>query len=83
MADLAVLQSRLAEAESALHDLQIGKRVVEVWRDGRRVTFTSAQDSIGNLESYITELTGQIATITGVASTDWRSNRRAARFVFK
>ena len=83
MADLAVLQSRLAEAETALHNLQIGKRVVEVWRDGRRITFTSASDSVASLESYITELKAQIATETGAKSDDWRSNRRAARFVFR
>ena len=82
MADLATLQTRLTEAEAARHALLTGTRVAVVARDGRRLEYTSAAGSIAQLESYIGQLQADIATLTGVASTDWRLNRRAGRPVF-
>jgi hypothetical protein len=83
MADLATLQGWITEAEAAMHALQTGKRVQNIWRDGRRIEFTPAPDSINRLKEYIADLNSQIATITGVASTDWRLNRTAGRFFFR
>lgn len=80
MADLATLQGWKTEAETALHELQMGQKVYEVWRDGRRVIYTQA--NVGSLEAYIAKLERQIAALGGEASTDAANNRRAARPVF-
>jgi hypothetical protein len=82
MADLATLQTRLTEAETALHALLTGSRVQVVARDGRRLEYTSAAGSINQLRNYIGQMQAEIASLTGVASTDWRLNRRAGRPVF-
>ncbi|MGF7152625.1 gpW family head-tail joining protein [Novosphingobium gossypii] len=66
MADLATLKTRLAEAEEARHALAMGTRVVEVWRDGKRLKFSEANK--GDLDGYITDLSGQIADIESAAS---------------
>jgi hypothetical protein len=64
MATLIELQTRLAEAETALHNALIGKGVVEV-RDfnGERVTYTKADTS--SLRAYIKQLQDQIAALLG------------------
>lgn len=67
MADLATLQARLTEAETALHNLAIGARVVDVWKDGRRVRYSEATKS--QLEAYIKDLNDQI-TDAQATSTD-------------
>jgi len=68
MADLSTLQGWLTEAEQAQHELSIGKSVVEVWRDGRRITYSKAD--LAALRLYIADLKRQIADLTGVASDD-------------
>ncbi len=80
MADLATLQTRLAEAETAEHSLLTGTRVAVVARDGRRIEYTPG--SLPQLQAYIADLRSQIAALTGTPSTDWRLNRRAGRPVF-
>ncbi|PWG61764.1 gpW family head-tail joining protein [Spiribacter halobius] len=65
MSDLATLEKRLAEAESALHDLNIGKQVVQVSREGRSTQFANSPDQIRRLEAYIAELKSQIARLKG------------------
>ncbi|STQ68394.1 phage tail protein [Hafnia paralvei] len=52
------LENDLAAAQRALHDLLIGKRVVSVQKDGRKVDFTSA--SLDQLQNYIDNLKGQL-----------------------
>lgn len=58
-AERAALQQRLAEAENALHLLQIGQSVVEA-RDesGESVRMTAA--NVGRLKSYIADLRAQL-----------------------
>ncbi len=58
MTDPAILQARLAEAEAALHELQIGKRTASVSYDGKSVTYTAAK--IADLQSYILNLRIQL-----------------------
>ncbi len=58
MTDAAILQSRLAEAEAALHALSIGKRTASVSYDGKSVAYT--QTNIGQLRAYISDLKRQL-----------------------
>lgn len=51
MADIETLKTRLAEAEDARHALATGGRVVDVWKDGRRVRYAEANR--GDLDTYI------------------------------
>lgn len=64
MATLQELQTRLAEAETALHNTLIGKGVTEV-RDfnGERVVYSKAYPSA--LRGYIRELQVSIAALLG------------------
>lgn len=57
---MPTLQERLAQAEAALHSLNIGTAVVEV-RDatGESVRYTSANSA--RLRAYIADLKAQIA----------------------
>lgn len=57
--DLETLKSRLTEAETAIHALATGQRVVDVWKDGRRVRFQ--EGNRGDLMRYAQELRDQIA----------------------
>lgn len=63
MADLATLQTRLAEAEAAYHRLQTGAAEETVQHGDMRVTYTAA--SAGKLASYIESLKAQIAAAGG------------------
>ncbi len=63
MADLAVLRTRLTEAETAYHRLMTGEREVEVeFSDGRRNRYSETTAS--NLKRYIDELRAEIAGAT-------------------
>lgn len=53
-------QEKLAEAESALHELMLGKRVVSISRNGKALTF-SATNRV-DLELYIAQLKQQLNT---------------------
>lgn len=64
MADLATLQTRLAEAEEAHHQLLTGAKEVSVSIGGYGAT-TYAQANIEKLEQYIQKLNAQIARIGG------------------
>lgn len=66
MADLATLQSRLTEAEEALHKLATGERVVTIGHAEGTLTYTQA--TIGELQAYITQLRSDIAA-AGPSST--------------
>jgi hypothetical protein len=77
MTDLETLRTRLSEAESSLHALLTGTRVVKVTRDGRSLEYTSGSRSIEALKTYIAQLKAEIAEQTGEAVNDVRLNRRA------
>lgn len=68
MADLATLQTRLDEAESALHLLATGSQEVEVRHGDIGAKYTQA--NMGSLRAYIADLRAQIAaaggTLTGL-----------------
>ena len=61
MAQLATLQKRLTEAETAYHALMLGDRIVSISIEGRGQSYTPADMS--KLESYITRLKDQIARL--------------------
>lgn len=58
MATQEVLQQRLEEAETALHQLMIGKQTASITYEGRSRTFTQAQ--VGDLKEYIKFLEDKI-----------------------
>lgn len=73
MTDLATLQSRLTDAESALHALMTGAKVARVGGGGESVDYTPAD--AGRLASYIASLQRQIARAkartAGVPVSPW------------
>lgn len=76
MATLATLQTRLTEAEDALHQLLIGTREVTIeFGAGRKVSYNQA--NIAELRSYIARLEDQIAVLQGTGA-----GRKPVRFVF-
>ncbi|PZP83316.1 MAG: hypothetical protein DI582_11170 [Azospirillum brasilense] len=64
MTDLATLQTRLAQAEEAHHQLMMGEKEVTVSVGGYGST-TYAQTSIDKLEQYIERLKAQISRTQG------------------
>lgn len=60
MTDTATLQSRLDEAEQALHDLTVGNKPSAVAGDGERIEYRSNPQSVAELRSYIAELKRQL-----------------------
>lgn len=63
MADLATLQTRLDEAEAALHKLQTGAQVASVGDGQGNVQYTSAD--VDKLRAYVRDLKAQISTAQG------------------
>ena len=68
------LETKLAEAEKALHDLTIGKSAVDVWDGDFRVTYTPAKRDL--LETYIAGLKAEISPAACLPT------RRPLTFVF-
>ena len=66
MPDLATLEARLAEAETARHQLVTGSREVTVTVYGFGAT-TYTQANLRDLDTYISDLRGQIARLKGGA----------------
>lgn len=68
MATLQELQTRLADAETALHNILIGKGVAE-FRDfnGELVRYSKTETAA--LRAYIKELQDQIAVLLGTPNT--------------
>ena len=66
MASLVQLQLWLTEAETARHALAMGEQVVEVWKDGRRITYN--RNTLGDLEAYIKRLERDIEQASNVAA---------------
>lgn len=58
MADAATLQARLAEAETALHQLMTGSKLVQVRYGDKDVRYSMAD--LGQLRAYIGELKSQL-----------------------
>lgn len=55
-----VTQGRLAEAQTALHELMTGRRVVKVMVDGQSTEFTPA--NLDRLQAYIARLQAAVAS---------------------
>ena len=68
MATLVELQTRLAEAETALHNALIGKGVAEV-RDFNGEMVRYSKTDTASLRAYIKELQDQIAVLLGTPNT--------------
>lgn len=66
------LQARLAEAETALHQIMTGTSTVEVSYNGRQVQYS--RTNAGDLRAYILDLKVQLGIKTG------RSRAILARF---
>lgn len=64
MATLSVLQSRLAEAETALHNVLLGKGVAE-FRDSNGELVRYSKTEVPALRAYISQLTAEIAALQG------------------
>lgn len=64
MADLATLQARLAEAETARHQLRIGAKTQSVTTESGAVVYTPAKAS--ELDAYIIGLKFEISQLSGV-----------------
>lgn len=78
--DLATLQARYADVDQALHDLQMGRAVVDVWRDGRRITYAKAD--LTSLKDYRLELATQIAAVIAGGDPNAISPRGSMRPMF-
>ncbi|WP_417615323.1 gpW family head-tail joining protein [Parasphingorhabdus sp.] len=66
MADLATLQTRLTEAETARHDIATGGGVEFVSRDGRAVRYS--RNNLADFDKYIQTLERDIEIATNVAA---------------
>ena len=66
MADLATLQTRLSEAETAYHALMTGAKKASVGLGDMQVTYARAD--AGRLASYIAQLKTEIAVAGGSVS---------------
>jgi hypothetical protein len=80
MTDIATLQSRLTEAENALHQINLGQNVAEIWHgNNERMRFNNA--NLGTLRAYIAELKGQLAAL-GVQVSGYGRRIRARQVYF-
>lgn len=70
MADLATLQARLTEAETAYHRLLTGSQEEEVEHGDMRVKYSSAGKQ--QLAAYIQSLKAQIAALGGTVTGERR-----------
>ena len=76
--DLATLQSYLANAQAAYHALMTGQSLVEIRHNEREMRYTQVNRSA--LVSYIADLKGQIARLTGQPVTGGRGRARPIFF---
>lgn len=63
---LATLSARLAEAQDALHQINVGTKTVSLNVSGKQVAFTAT--SADKLRAYIRELQTAIAVSSGSAA---------------
>ncbi len=66
MTDPAVLQTRLAEAEEALHLVELGQSATVISYDGHRTEYTPA--NAGSLRRYIAQLNRKLDNASGPSS---------------
>jgi hypothetical protein len=71
MTTCAEYTDRLAEAEAALHQLQIGGKVVSVQMGEKRVEYSKA--AIGDLSEYVVYLRSQVDGCNGLFATRRRA----------
>lgn len=65
MATTEQLETRLDEAETALHALATGSSMETVEYEGHRTTFRSTPKDMANLRSYIADLKRQLGKTAG------------------
>ena len=80
MTDLATLQLWLTEAQAARHSVMTTGAVTEIWRDGRRLTYS--RESSRDLDSYISWLQAEILKLTDAANGTTVSRRRSISVIF-
>ena len=73
---MADCETRLKEAQSALHDLITGQQVVSVSAEGESISY--AQADRRNLEAYVAQLADQCGDVNNLVP----SRRGPARVVF-
>ncbi len=76
MSDLATLQTRLTEAETALHQLSTGTKAVSINTGTETVSYN--QISMGKLRAYIADLEGKIISLGGTVVGKTRARRAIA-----
>lgn len=69
------LTRQISEAEAQRHSVALGEAVVEVWRDGRRVT--RKVSTIAELEAHIRALRAELVTAQTEAGVTPTRRRRA------
>lgn len=67
MASLSTLQGWLTEAETALHQLQIGTQTMQIEHGDMKTAYTKA--TAGELRRYIDDLKAQIVAAGGTVDT--------------
>jgi len=73
MADLATLQARLIEAETAYHKLLTGAQEVEVEHGDMRLKYANSVTQLERLLGYINNLKAQIVAAGGTVDGLLRS----------
>lgn len=73
MATSTQIQTWISEAESKRHEVALGSAVIEIWRDGRRITRTVT--SVKELNAYIAQLKTEL-TAAQIAEGITPTNRR-------
>lgn len=76
---LAEYQTWLDEAERALHTLMTGAAIADVWRDGRRITYTARNRA--DLEAYIRLLRDAVRDMQATDAGTRRRRPMPVRFV--
>jgi len=76
MASLSELQTRLTEAESALHALNTGQAVAETQIDNIRTKYAVSLEG-GGLVSYIADLQSKIGALLDAGTTTATPSGRA------
>lgn len=71
MSDIATLQARLVEAESAYHRLMTGSLEESISKGDRNVRYKPTEAP--KLQSYIADLKSQIAALSGTTSARRRA----------
>lgn len=72
MTDTATLEARLAEAETALHKLLTGTKVVSVKSEVGETSYRSFATDVEKLRGYIVELKTQLGQTGGRRGTSLR-----------